>query len=321
MTTPSDWFIAPRVRRMLLVLGELPDGAPGVERGACVDHLRGVVGGPRGELPTHLEILSDVGLVAVEDDHFRRTAEGRRLASMNAANARSNLASVIIQSGLVHDQVRRLLEAATVRPDGSAFVRAGLLRRVAPQLMGLLASWHNVVGSAVVDVPASLFASMDTPWCLIPLPRLDDGRKKAVGSRAEAYSFHFLRQRSSAPLRLTWVALDDDNLGYDIEDRSSGALQRVEVKGSEQRSVRFFLSENEHRVAHDDPSTYAIHFWGQINLNRHPNAEFELLTTRGFPMVFDNLADHLSDGRLEATATKFRVVPGAGFDPLQTATA
>lgn len=313
MTTSSDWFTAARVRRLLLVLAELPDGAPGFERTACLGHLRGVVGGPRVELPEQLEVLGELGLVALEDDRFRRTAEGRRLATMNPANARTRLASVIIQYGLLHDQVRRFLEAATVRPDGTAFMRVGQLRKVAPQLMGLLASWQGIVGPAIVDVPQTLFAAMDTPWSLIPLPRPDDGQKKAVGSRAEAYSFHFLRLSSAAPMRLTWVALDDDNLGYDIEDWSTGALQRVEVKGSEQPNVRFFLSEHEHRVAHEDPSTYTVHFWGHINLNRNPNEEFDFLRSRGFPLVFENLSDHLSDGKLHATAMKFRVVPGARF--------
>lgn len=313
MTTSSDWFIAPRVRRLLLVLAELPDSTPGVDRETCLDALRSSVGGPRVELPEHLQLLREVGLVFEEEERYRRTAEGRRLASMGFANARRHLASTVIQSGLMYDQVRRLIEASTIRTDGSAFVRLGHLRRVAPQLAGLLAAWEGVVGQSLVDVPADLFAEMDTPWSLIPLPRVDDGRRKAVGSRAEAYSFHFLRLNGAMPPMLTWVALDDDSLGYAIEDRSTGTVRRVEVKGSEQPPVRFFLSENEHHVAYTDPSSYAVHFWGEINLNRNPRDEFELLRRKGFPLVFADLSSHLSDGRLQATATKFRVVPGPAF--------
>jgi hypothetical protein len=313
VATQADWFIAARVRRLLVVLAEVPDSPPGVERQACLEHLRNVVSGPRLELPQQLEVLREVGLLSVETDRLRRSAEGQRVASMNAANARRQLASIIIQSGLLHDQVRRLIEASTLRPDGSAFARVGQLRRVAPQLMGLLASWQDVVGPVMVDIPASIFTTIDTPWSLIPLPRPDDGRRKAVGSRAEAYSFHYLRLSGASSPKLTWVALDDESLGYDIEDRTAGDLRRVEVKGSEQQKVRFFLSENEHRVAHADPETYAVHFWGDINLNRNPNVEFNVLRSRGFPVVFDNLADHLADGRLDATPTKFRVYPGAAF--------
>ena len=194
--------------------------------------------------------------------------------------------------------------------DRLARSRVGQLRHSAPQLLGLLRAWPGIVGPSFVRIPPELFAVIDTPWSLVPLPPLEDGTRKAVGSRAEAYSFHFLRLGSERPSAVVWVASDDEGLGYDIEDRSTGEVQRVEVKGSQRSEVRFLLSAHEHEVAHQDPSSYGVHFWGEINLNRNPNIEFSMLRERGFPLIFEDLAAHLADHRLEAVPTKYRVTPG-----------
>ena len=63
------------------------------------------------------------------------------------------------------------------------------LRRTAPQLLGLLRVWPNVVGPSFVNIPPELFALIDTPWSLVPSPVPDEGTLEAVGHRAEAYSF------------------------------------------------------------------------------------------------------------------------------------
>ena len=83
------------------------------------------------------------------------------------------------------------------------------------------------------------------------------------------------------------------------------------MKGSQRSEVRFFLSAHEHLVAHHDPSNYEIHFWGEINLNRDPNSEFSMLTERGFPLIFEDLAAHLADQRLAAVPTNYRVTLGS----------
>ena len=82
------------------------------------------------------------------------------------------------------------------------------------------------------------------------------------------------------------------------------------MKASQRGDVRFFLSAHEYQVAHDDPGSYEVHFWGEIDLNRDPNTEFSALRQRGFPLTFPDLAAHLADGRLEAVPTKYRVTPG-----------
>ncbi len=130
---------------------------------------------------------------------------------------------------------------------------------------------------------------------------------------------HLLRLESQNPSSVLWVARDDETLGYDIEDRSTDDVQRIEVKASRQSEVRFFLSAREHTVAHRVPKSYGVHFWGDIDLSRDPMSEFSLLRERGFPLIFDDLAAHLADNRLEAVPTKYLVTLGAaaGKEALQ----
>ena len=190
-----------------------------------------------------------------------------------------------------------------------------VLRRAAPQLLGILRAWPGVVGPSFVIVPSELFAAIDVPWSLVPVPLPGDAVSKTVGSRGEAYSVHLLRLESQNPSSVLWVARDDESLGYDIEDRSTADVRRIEVKASQQSEVRFFLSANEHTVAHREPKNYGVHFWGDIDLSRDPRTEFSLLRERGFPLVFEDLAAHLADNRLEAVATKYLVTVGTGSGP------
>jgi len=161
-----------------------------------------------------------------------------------------------------------------------------------------------------VRIPSDLFALIDAPWSLVPIPKESEDIKEAVGHRAEAYSFHLLRLESKFPSSIVWVSRDDQGLGYDIEDRSTGAVHRVEVKGSQGEEVRFLLTANEHKVAHQEPSSYEVHFWGEINLNRSPDLEFSTLRERGFPLRFEDLAAHLADNKLQATPTRYLVERG-----------
>ena len=152
---------------------------------------------------------------------------------------------------------------------------------------------------------------IDTPWSLAPSPSEKEGIRQAVGNRAEAYSYYLLRSESNCPTSVVWVSRDDQGLGYDIEDRSAGRVHRVEVKGSQGKDVRFLLTANEHDVAHQDPRSYEIHFWGEINLNRRPDVEFSKLRERGFLLRFQDLAAHLADDRLQAMPTRYLVTRGA----------
>lgn len=284
----------------------LPSDSSGVERNALFKNLRDQIDGPREDHPAIVALLQELGLVNEQGNRIRLSRKGKRAQSLNQQNARRELAETMLVSGYLHSQVRRAIEDSTLDKDGNAHVRLATLRGSAPQLLGLLRAWPDVVGPSTVVIPSSLYVKLDTPWSLIPLPRPDDGTKKAVGTRGEAYSYHLLRQSAGLANAITWVALDDDGFGYDIEDRTNG-LTRIEVKSSQQSKVRFFLSENEYNVAHTDPSTYIVHFWGDINLQQDPDTEYQTLRNRGFPLVFRDLAQHLDDGRLQAVATRYRV--------------
>ena len=319
MSLASDWFIGTRVRRLQRVIDQMRTRSPGTMRTQLVRELRESVDGPRGEIPELVAVLAHLGLLHVSADRFQLSQRGRRIATMSKERRRRELGALIIQAGFLHDQVRQLIEASAIDEDGSGSSELRILRQAAPQLLGILRAWPGVVGPSFVVVPSDLFATIDGPWSLIPFPQPGDAVSKVVGSRGEAYSVHLLRLDSRNPSAVVWVARDDEALGYDIEDRSTSDVQRIEVKASQRREVRFFLSAHEHTVAHKEPKSYGVHFWGEIDLSRDPRTEFDLLRERGFPLVFDDLAAHLADNRLQAVPTKYRVTLGAaaGSDALQ----
>lgn len=298
MTSRSDWFTAARVRRLQSVLGALHPGAPGFAHLNAAQVLWPVCGGPRNEIAELLDVLIRSGLAQLQAKRVYRTRQGERITQMNANRSRQELAMMLIRRGWLHDQIRQLLSVATT--DGATLVcETELAREVSPQLVGVLQVWPSVVSDDRVVVSGELLVDIDSPWSLIPsvTPAAEDARM-TIGKRGEAYSFQFLRRNASRPEDVLWVAVDDETLGHDIEDRSSGRLERVEVKASVGTPVRFYLSPNEYRQAHDHGSEYIVHFWGGINLHLDPAKEFKQLRNRGYPRVFPDLAGHLSDGRL-----------------------
>ena len=312
MNVSSEWFIAPRVRRLQRLVHLLPPRPPGIGGSQLAKTLRPQIDSPPGEIPQLVHVLAGLGLLHVDSDRYYLSRKGRRAATLSEDRARRELAELLIQSGLLHEQVRQVIQASTIDGEGVARSRVGQLRHSAPQLLGLLRAWPNIVGPSFVTIPPDLFAVIDAPWSLVPSPSEKEGIRVAVGHRAEAYSFYLLRLESSCPTSVVWVARDDQGLGYDIEDSSAGWVRRVEVKGSQGKDVRFLLTAHEHDVAHQDSRSYEVHFWGEINLNRSPDVEFSKLRERGFPLRFQDLAAHLADERLQAIPTRYLVTRGAG---------
>lgn len=307
---PSGWFIAPRVRRLQRLIYLLPRRSPGISDGELTKTLRPQIDSPPEEIPQLVRILSHLGHIHIDLDRYILSRKGRRSATLSHDRGRREIAEDLIQSGLMHDQVRHVVEASAIDHDGMARSSVRQLRYAAPQLLGLLRAWPDIVGPSFVRIPPKLFALIDAPWSLVPAPTEGDGTREAVGHRAEAYSFYLLRRESSCPSSVVWVSRDDQGLGYDIEDRSAGKIHRVEVKGSQGRDVRFLLTANEHDVAHQYTSGYEVHFWGEININRSPDVEFMTLREQGFPVRFEDLAAHFADHRLLATPTRYLVTPG-----------
>ena len=312
MNVSSDWFIAPRVRRLQRLVRLLPSRPPGIAGSQLAKTLRPQIDSPPAEIPRLVHVLARLGLLHVDSDRYYLSRKGRRAATLSEARSRTELAELLIQSGLMHDQVRQVIEASTIDREGRACSRVGQMQHSAPQLLGLLRAWPEIVGPSFVRIPSDLFALIDAPWSLVPSPSEKEDNKEVVGHRAEAYSFYLLRLESKCPSSIVWVSRDDQGLGYDIEDRSAGGAHRVEVKGSQGKDVRFLLTAHEHSVAHQDPSSYEVHFWGEINLNRSPDLEFSTLRERGFPLRFEDLAAHLADDRLRATPTRYLVTCGPG---------
>ena len=310
MNLSSDWFIAPRVRRLQSLVHLLPQRPPGIPDSQLVKTLRPQTDSPPEDIPLLVHVLARLGLLHVDTDRYYLSRKGRRAVTLSEDRALKELAELLIQSGLMHDQVRQVIEASTIDNEGMARSRVRQLRHAAPQLLGLFRAWPGIVGPSFVRIPSDLFAVIDTPWSLVPSQGDKESNREEIGHRAEAYSFHLLRLKSQRPNSVVWASRDDQGLGYDIEDRSGGEVHRVEVKGSQSADVRFYLSANEHEVAHQDPSSYEIHFWGGISLNRNPNVEFTMLRERGFPLRFEDLAAHLADDRLRAKPTVYLVTRG-----------
>ena len=298
MTNRSDWFTASRVRRLQSVLKGLHPRSPGFAQANATQVLWPACGGPRNEITHLLDVLTRSSLAQLQAKRVYRTRQGERIIQMNADRSRQELAMMLIRRGWLHDQIRQFLAVAT--KDATTLIcDTELAREVSPQLVGVLQTWPSVVSEARVVVSGELLVEIDSPWSLIPsvTPAAKDARM-TIGKRGEAYSFQLLRHNASQPEDVLWVAADDETLGHDIEDRSSGRLERVEAKASVGTPVRFYLSPNEYRQAHEHGSEYTVHFWGGINLHLDPAKEFKQLCDRGYPRVFPDLASHLSDGRL-----------------------
>jgi hypothetical protein len=163
-----------------------------------------------------------------------------------------------------------------------------------------------------IDVPAHLARELETVWALLPPPSADDAARDAlrknIGNRGELYSYQLERLNAADQSHIVWVARDDPNLGYDIEDRSVNPRRRIEVKASGDTPIRFLLSDNEWQKAHDDPSSYEIHFWGGIDLNVDPAEEYSRLRSQGYPRIFTDLTARVSAGEFSAQPTKWRIV-------------
>jgi hypothetical protein len=168
-----------------------------------------------------------------------------------------------------------------------------------------------VTTSPLFQVPLPIVRELSSAWALLPPENPGDSNadvlRKNIGNRGELYSYQLERLGAQSASDIFWVARDDERLGYDIEDRSNALRRRIEVKASGDTVVRFFLSDNEWRKAHETPHLYEIHFWGGIDLGKDPAEEFQQLRSKGYPQVFVDLPDLLSKGNLESTPVKWRI--------------
>jgi len=162
-----------------------------------------------------------------------------------------------------------------------------------------------------LEIPAELINELLAVWALIAPPSeeraIEETRRRSIGDRAEAYSYQLERLAAVDSSHIVWVARDDSNLGYDIEDRSRSPRRRIEVKGSGGGDPRFFMSDNEWRKAHEDPSSYEVQFWGGIDLNRPAAEEYVALRERGYPVILHNLPALVALDHVTAATERWRI--------------
>jgi cation transport regulator ChaC len=102
------------------------------------------------------------------------------------------------------------------------------------------------------------------------------------------------------------VSRDSDSLGFDVEDRSTSPTRCIEVKGSRDTELMFFLSETELEKAKEIGSRYELQFCGGIDLSMDPSSEYPLLRARGYPTRLEHLSVRLEN--MEMQPVRWRVI-------------
>ncbi|MDP9404767.1 MAG: DUF3883 domain-containing protein [Actinomycetota bacterium] len=296
---------------MEIALSAVPDRMPGLDEANAGLVVWRLAGGPIDEVATLIDVLLHAELIRRESGGIRLTTAGKRVRTRNRADGGRPLALALVRAGLLHDQARLLLDTFPPGTDGGMSCRLPNARRTAPQLVGLLQLWPNATAGNRLEVDATVVAELTSVWALLGPPPSEraetDARRKSIGDRAEAYSYQLERLLAPSPGRIVWVAQDDDRLGYDIEDRSTDPRRRIEVKGSGGLETRFFMSDNEWRLAHEDPESYEVQFWGGIDLNRPVANEYQALRALGFPIVLRDLPSLVQAGELLAAPERWRI--------------
>lgn len=307
----STWLTAVRIRRLAHILAAVPVRSPGLAVHDARLRLWRTCGGPIDDVPTLIEVLIGAELITVDHEVLRLTRAGQILLTRRGAEGLRPLGLALLRAGYLHDQVRTLLDVSGIGTDGLLSCPTRLARQRCPQLLGVLQLWPEVAVGTRIDIPAHLARELETVWALLPPPSADDAAgdalRKNIGHRGELYSYQLERLNAANQSHLVWVARDDPNLGYDIEDRSVDPRRRIEVKASGDTQVKFLLSDNEWQKAHDDPSSYEIHFWGGIDLKVDPAEEYARLRSQGYPRIFTDLPGMISAGELSAQPTKWRI--------------
>lgn len=306
----GDWLTASRVERLPLIIGAIRrHPPPGIAIAQASRAIWPQCGGPLYEVDEMLMVLKEAGLVTSNNGRFRLSAEGRRVATQDRQAGGTLLARALISAGFFLQQARRLGELWTMEADTGDFTcprKAAIA--TAPQLIGLLRLFPGVTVQSVLYVPASVARVLADVWAL---PIQDEIQHKTVGARGEYYSYRYEQMRASDAAKVRWVALDDPNLGYDIEDLNAEPRRRIEVKASGGKQLRFVLSSNEWTVAHGDPLAYEVQYWGNVNTSRPLRDEFAALVAEGYPVILQNIAGLIAAGNLVAEPVGYVVTQPA----------
>ncbi len=308
----SAWLTAVRLERLCGVLREVPSSQMGAPLEDVVVNVWSVVGGERADVPLLIDLLRFCGLVSELSGVLCRTRDGDRVVRSLRQQDRTALGYSIIRAGLMHDQARRVIEAGAVGRDGSFTCEHRIARACAPQLIGLL-SWWEIQVFPVVVIPKPVIRELDTVWALLPPVPVAPAwvvERQEIGNRAEMYTVQhekLIAQEQGRAPSVVWVAQESSEFGWDVEDRASHPIRRIEVKGSRETEPVFYFSENEWKKAHDHKDSYEVQFWGGIDLSRRAADEFPVLLASGFPLIVRNIAAELGAGNWQATSTRWRI--------------
>ena len=313
MIPPTDsWLTGPRLERLAVALLAIGTNAPGIPVKGAVSTIWRKCGGSHEEAQQVLELLAWLSLIRIDSELVRRAQAGNPVARRIRVGDYRLLGLTIIRAGLFSEQARSLLESGKVDADGN-LVCLPRAATVAPQLIGLLSRWPEFQSRPKVVVPSSLLNELSAVWALRAPEEGEPSwmsERRRVGNRAELYSFQCERSEAQDSSAIAWVAKDSDSLGWDIEDRTAIPYRRIEVKGSRRESPVFFLSENEWKQASIHGSSYEVHFWGNIDLQRDESSEYASLRAIGFPIVIPNIRDRIASGEWSATAVQWRITKG-----------
>lgn len=261
------------------------------------------IGGPIGDICQLVDIAELSGWISRRSGHVVLTKGGRKVAMQDADAAGRLLAKDLIDTGLLADQARALIEKGSVGADGALVCPRRLAVTYAPQLTSLLRRWPAVTLDARLHIPPSLVRQISSLWALLPHEDLEgtrDSSRLAVGERAELYSYKLCIESSAGDSDVDWVSRRDSDVGYDIEDLGAAPSRLIEVKGSRGSGVRFLLSPKEFRVAHQNPDRYEIQYWGGLSLDRRRDQEYKLLRDQGYPIVYRDLRGAIGSSSLAA---------------------
>jgi hypothetical protein len=305
----DGWLTAVRLRRLPEALVAIRTHPP---PGVPEERLNRVVwnrcDGPVNDIAALIDVLLGAGLLDRRSSLTRLTSMGRRVATQDHQQGGRLLARSLIDAGYYRNQARRLLASGEFSADGDLVCKRSSAVGVAAQLTGALRRWREVILDSHLRVPAALVGELLATWALQPIPRFPSEEvRQEVGDRAEAYSYRWEQENSVDPSRVQWVALDDESLGYDIRNAGTSPERFIEVKGSQGREVRFFLSSNEWEVGHSLGDAFEVHFWGGISLARPRAEEYRALKLQGYPLVFRHLAATVQSGELIATPSQFLI--------------
>lgn len=314
----QSWFTPQRLERMTQALRVVYYGGRTGLRLELADRtIWKTVGGPLGDVPDIIQVLRSLGLLAHKPPHLQLTRSGRQVATQDHQHGGRLLARKIITRGLLLGQARVLIESCEPDEAGALRCRRDLAVTQAPQLTGLLRRFPEVEFGAHLVIPRALVTELDNAWIPAASPSRVDHRK-SLGDRGEEFSYRYERDHAADRTRIHWVAQDDDDLGYDIEDTTGPGRRLIEVKASSATDVRFFLSTNEWRVATENPTAYELQFWGGVNLAADPAEEYQRLRASGYPIVFNDLPAHVQSGSLLLAASQYLVTgasPAPSDDP------